>query len=264
MAELKALFKQDGNYFIPTLAALGPWRPDALHGGAINALFARCLEQDGFIVAKMTLDILRRVPPEVMHMVIHEETGSRRLRWQTAELWANETLVARAQAHRIPIRDIDVPAPSIQEKVWDLDSVKLPDRIRHQDKISEQIGYPSFASHAIAMAFAEGSYSKPGPATAWLKLMLPVVEGEELTGFQRIAAAADYSGAANAILPFNKWSFMNTDLTLSITRPPVGEWMAVSSRVHSQRTGVGLGDALLHDREGPLGRSTQTQLIDPR
>lgn len=265
MTEPQALYTQDGEYFIPTDAALGPWRPDGLHGGAVNALLARSLEREGFVIARITLDLLRRVPNQPLRIVVNEESGSPRIRRQNAELWAGDTLVATAQALRMPQREVDIPAAAIPEKEWDINAVELPAEIsaRVKEHTVKRVGYTSFASHAVAIRYAEGSFGKPGPATAWIKMFLPVVEGETLSPVQRAAAAADYASGGNGALPYNEWSFMNADLTVQFIRPPVGEWIAVATRPLSQRTGIGMGDALLHDAEGPFGRSTQSLLIEP-
>ena len=42
-----ALFVPEGSTLVPTAAARGPWSPDALHGGPVAALVARCVERHG-------------------------------------------------------------------------------------------------------------------------------------------------------------------------------------------------------------------------
>jgi hypothetical protein len=265
MGQPESIFEFDGKYFLPTEAALGPWRPDGLHGGAVNALMARSLENNGYVIARLTLDIVRRVPREPLTIKLSEESGSSRIRRQSAELWAGETLVAQAQALKMLSRDVEVPEEAIEKQVWNPADVALPEQLTEQEKAGAQknVGYPSFTSHAIAVRFAAGHFRKPGPVTVWIKLMLPVVKGEPLTPVQRAAAAADYASGANGVLPYNKWSFMNADLTVHFTRPPVGDWIAVSSRVSSQKTGIGLGEATLHDTLAPFGRSAQSLFIEP-
>lgn len=265
MSQPESIFEFDGKYFLPTDAALGPWRPDGLHGGAVNALLARSLESEGFLIARLTLDLVRRVPRAPLTITLCEESGSSRIRRQSAQLWAGETLVAQAQALKMQSREVAVPEEAIEKQVWNPADLALPEQLTEQEKTGAQkyVGYPSFSSHAVAVRFAQGSFRKPGPVTAWIKLMLPVVAGEPLTPIQRAAAAADYASGANGVLPYSSWSFMNADLTVHFTRPPVGDWIAVSSRVSSQKTGIGLGEATLHDAVAPFGRSAQSLFIEP-
>ncbi|HEY6131736.1 MAG TPA: hypothetical protein VIV27_06935 [Halioglobus sp.] len=265
MSDPASIFEFDGKQYLPTDAALGPWRPDGLHGGAVNALLARSLESKGYLIARLTMDMVRRVPREPLTITLGEENGSSRIRRQSAQLWAGETLVAQAQALKLLHRNVDVPDEAVEKQIWNPADVALPEQLTDQERQAGQkyVGYPSFTSHAIAVRFADGHFRKPGPVTVWIKLMLPVVAGEPLTPVQRAAAAADYASGANGILPFSQWSFMNADLTVHFSRPPVGDWIAVSSRVSSQKTGIGLGEAVLHDAVAPFGRSAQTLFIEP-
>lgn len=266
MSDPASIFEFDGKHYLPTDAALGPWRPDGLHGGAINALLARSLESDGYVIARLTLDIVRRVPRVPLTITVSEETGSNRIRRQSAELWAGDTLVAQAQALKMLDREIDIPEAAIEPQVWNPADLVLPEHLSEKEKQSalKNVGYTNFSSHALAIRFAQGNFRTPGPVTLWTKLLLPLVPGEPLTPVQRAAVAADYaSGSANGVLPYPKWSFSNADLTVHFSRPPVGDWIAVASRVASQKTGIGISGASLHDSIAPFGRSTQTLFIEP-
>jgi len=59
-----AIFTPQGDLFLPTPLARGPWSPDALHGGAPGALLARAVERfdDGerMLVARCTALRMRR------------------------------------------------------------------------------------------------------------------------------------------------------------------------------------------------------------
>jgi len=57
---------------------------------------------------------------------------------------------------------------------------------------------------------------------------------------------------------------MSVDLTVQLTRPPVGEWIAIACSAFAQPTGVGMGDVELHDGAGRVGQSTSTLLVEPR
>jgi hypothetical protein len=266
MSDPSSIFEFDGTHYLPTDAALGPWRPDGLHGGAVNALLARSLETEGYLIVRLTMDMVRRVPREPLTITLSEESGSTRIRRQNAELWAGDKLVAQAHALKMLSREVDIPAAAIEPQIWKSTDIELPEQLTEKEKLRTQknIGYASFASHAAAIRFADGNFRTPGPVTLWIKIMLPLLAGEPLTPVQRAAAAADYaSGGANAALPYKQWSFMNADLTVNFSRPPVGDWIAVSSRACAQTTGIGISEASLHDTTAPFGRSTQSLFIEP-
>jgi hypothetical protein len=266
MSQPASIFAFDGKYYLPTDAALGPWRRDGLHGGAVSALLARSLESEGYVMARMTLDLIRRVPNEALTITLSHESGSTRIRRQSAELWAGDTLVAQAHVLKMLHREVDIPDAAVDQQVWNMADVKLPEQLSEKEKASalQNVGYINFSSHALALRFVQGSFREPGPVTIWTKLMLPLIAGEEPTPVQRAAVAADYaSGAASGVLSYRQWSFSNADLTLHFSRAPVGEWIAVSCRVGSQKTGIGLSEATLHDAIAPFGRSAQSLFIEP-
>ena len=51
---------------------------------------------------------------------------------------------------------------------------------------------------------------------------------------------------------------INTDTTLHLERPPVGEWFAFGSGLLADQHGVGLSEVTLHDEAGRVGRAAQT------
>ena len=137
--------------------------------------------------------------------------------------------------------------------------------------VAERIGYVSFVSHAVVTRTARlveraggnGDQDDAGHVF-WLKLLLPVDAGEEMTPMQRVVAAADFANGGFPSLPFEKWSFMSLDLTVQLTRAPAGEWIGVTNDSLASTTGIGLGDAELHDVNGRIGRAVATLLIEPR
>ena len=58
--------------------------------------------------------------------------------------------------------------------------------------------------------------------------------------------------------------FINPDLTLYIDREPAGEWIALESRTYIARKGVGTAESVLYDKDGRIGRATQSLLIARR
>jgi len=263
MGDPQALFEPDGPLLNPTEAALGPWRPDALHGGAVSALLGQSFEEEGWVLARMTMDLMRRVPMRPLRLVPGSASSTRRLRRKQVQLWADDRMVAKAEALLLPESHLDLP-PQPERRLdppHDLDQ-REPDEYRAA--IVKRVGYPSFVSHAVAMRSQRVDGARPGVFVNWLKLLLPVLPEQSISPTQAVSAAADYANGGFAALPFEEWSFVTLDLTLQLIRVPQGGWVAVTSDSVAESTGIGLGDAELHDIHGRIGRSTATLLVERR
>ncbi|MDQ3936921.1 MAG: thioesterase family protein, partial [Actinomycetota bacterium] len=104
----------------------------------------------------------------------------------------------------------------------------------------------------------------PGPAAAWLRLRVPLVEGEEPSPAQRAAAAADFGNGVSAVLDWTEHVFINADLTVHLVREPRGEWVGLDARTVVEADGIGLSESVLHDADGPMGSAAQSLLVGPR
>jgi hypothetical protein len=98
----------------------------------------------------------------------------------------------------------------------------------------------------------------------WIRLTVPLVEGEEPTGLQCVAAAADFGNGISGALPIERFTFINPDLTIHLLRPPVGPWIGLAGRSHYGDTGAGLAESALFDAQGRVGRSAQSLLVARR
>ena len=82
------------------------------------------------------------------------------------------------------------------------------------------------------------------------------------------AAAADFGNGVSGGLPYDRFTFINPDLTVHLLRPPVGEWIGMRSASFyggSERSsGAGFAESALYDGGGRLGRSVQSLLLDRR
>jgi len=109
-----------------------------------------------------------------------------------------------------------------------------------------------------------GHFMLPGPATVWSHIRVALVDGEQPTPTQRLMAVADSGNGLSSVLPFDKWWFINTDLTVHLTRLPVGEWICVDARTTLSPDGVGLAETELLDTGGRVGRGAQTLMVGLR
>jgi hypothetical protein len=121
----------------------------------------------------------------------------------------------------------------------------------------------SFAASAMEMRWL-GSRSQLGPARVWMRLRHPLLPGETLTPLARLAATADFGNGVSAVLPFERFLFINADLTIHLQRAPVGEWIGLDARTLLRGGGMGLAESVLHDVHGAVGRAFQTLVVQQR
>ena len=103
-----------------------------------------------------------------------------------------------------------------------------------------------------------------GAATVWMRLRHPLLPDEPLTPLARVAGTSDFGNGVATVLPFDKYLFINADLTISLDRRPVGEWVALDARTLLHPDGIGWSESVLHDELGPLGRATQALVVQRR
>ncbi len=114
------------------------------------------------------------------------------------------------------------------------------------------------------MRFAQGRLDEVGPAVAWLRLTRPIAEGVATTPLARAAATADFGNGVGSPLPIDRFVYINPDLTVSLHRQPLGEWVAIAAVSVAQPTGIGLTSSTLFDQQGRIGSASQSLYIDAR
>ncbi len=263
--EHPALFTRDGDGFVATPLARGPWDPNALHGGAVAALAARAAEQHdpgpANFVTRLTVELYRPVPMD--HLVVEAATvrPGRRVQWIDVTIRAGDRdgkVVAAAHALRVERSDTtryDVGAFAEPAGV----TMPAPPEALERAPLglSGLVGFWS----ANDVVIAAGDWERPGPGAAWLRLHVPVLEGEEPSALQRVVAAADFaSGVGNPVRMANAGT-INAELTVHLHRPAAGAWIGLDARAWAHGEGGGLCEAVVFDREGPLGRSVQALVV---
>ena len=89
----------------------------------------------------------------------------------------------------------------------------------------------------------------------WFRLTCPVVAGETPSPLQRVAAAADFGNGVSALFDDGRHTFINADLTISLSRLPGGRVGGHRQRQHAAPGGVGVAESALLDEDGRIGRA---------
>ncbi len=261
-----SIFVADGDSFVPTAHARGPWDPRALHGGAPAALITAAFEElepgRELVIGRLSFELLRPIPMAPLTLATTIVRPGRRVQELAAELLAGEEPIARASALRVqPVPDGTAAAarePSKLDEPMPPPSSAAPLRFA-LDGSSEA----SFAATAMEMrAFDPRPHEPPG--RVWMRLRHPLLPGRPLSPLARLAATADFGNGISAALPFDRYLFINADLTIHLERLPRGEWIGLDARTLVRDGGAGTSEGVLHDEHGPVGRSFQTLVVQPR
>jgi hypothetical protein len=278
-----SIFLADGDLLHPTEHARGPWDPRALHGGAPAALIAAAFERmqpgEELPIARMSFEFLRPIPMAPLKLSTRITRPGRRVQALAAEIEAGGEVVCRASALRI------LPAPSeMPQTALELVRAAAPARIappHDGDAVLfalDDAGRRSFAASAMEMRFLSGHplvgelpeldtesrHIPTGAATVWMRLRHPLLPNEPLTPIARVAATGDFGNGVAAALPFDRYLFINADLSISLDRQPVGEWIALEARTLLHPGGIAWAESVLHDEAGPVGRATQALVVQQR
>ena len=260
-SQSKYVFHRQGERISPTVLSRGPWSPDAQHGGAPAGLIAGLAEEalaaEGYQLARLTLELLRPVPVAALNASVEAEPG-RAVRRVRVTLRHDDKPVASGLA--VMVRGAPISAGTVSGEA----ALPPPSACHEPVRIPGMAEEESFHYTAMASKVAGGSTREPGPAAAWLRLTVPLVEGMEPTPLMRAAAASDFGNGLSWALPLDRYLFANTDLTLYLQRPPTSEWVGVDSRTWIEPSGIGITRSVLHDERGPLGFAQQNLLVRER
>lgn len=266
MSERPALFIPDGERFVPTELTRGGWDDKTQHGSPPSGLLARAVDlvptAAPMQVVRFTVDLFRPVPltPLTVETVVRRD--GRRIQVVDAYLRADDLEVGRVSVLKIRTAELpfdplplewNPPPPPLAVPIFDWD-----------DGFGDRGRLVRFHHEAVEIRSVDQSFRTPGPGLSWFRLLVQVVEGEEPSPFVRLATLADLSNGNSQSIDPRKWIFVNPDITLYAHRLPVDEWVGMRSLARQHRTGIGMADTLVFDRDGPLGRINQAQLLDHR
>jgi hypothetical protein len=258
---MEAIYRLEGARAHTSKFAGGPWNHAMQHGSAPASLIAYTAEHMPTLapmrVARITIDLMRPVPIATLDIETEIVREGRKIQLSSIRLLANGTEVVRATALRIRREERTLPSPASTPP----HDMRGPEMLR--DPMTAGMGRTPFLS-AISMRIARGSFQLPGPAAVWYRAVRPIVEGEPISSLMRAAIAADFCNGTSSVLDFRQWTFINGDLTLSLAREPVGEWILLDAETWAGPDSIGIAAARLADRDGYFGRAVQSVLFEKR
>jgi Thioesterase-like superfamily len=255
----------DENIYDSTAYTRGPWNANSQHAGPPAALLGYAIEhrksaRDDMRLARVSFDILTPVPIAKLHVTTHIERAGRSTEFVWASLAIDDAgqagaVVMHARALLIRVdpdttprhhRDATVDAPETAPA-------------KHTE-FPFDVGYHT----AIENRYVSGSFTEPGPATVWFRMLYPLIEGEPIDPLSRVLIAADSGNGVSQVLDPFRYVFVNPELTVHLHRYPVGEWVCLDANSTIDSDGIGLADTALFDVTGQIGRGTQSLYVAPR
>jgi len=255
--EAEAFYEPLGDgRFRSTAHTSGPWDVRSQHAGPPAALLGRALERteprEGTLLARVTFEILGPVPVAEVEVQSWVLRPGRTVELLEAQLSAGGRPVMTARAWRLPATEApEATAP---------DAAGPPPRPDEETAPPHDFGY----GHAVELRFAAGGWFDSGPATAWTRLKVGIVPGEEPSPLQRVLAVADSGNGISAVMSWDDWLFINPELTVHVAAVPQGEWICLDAESRVDARGFGLASSRLYDRERLVGRGAQSLFIGPR
>ena len=257
---MQAIYRVDGDRVDVSPNAAGPWDPSMQHGSAPAALVVWAAEAMPepvpMRIARVTVDLMRPVPLAPLTLETEVLRAGRKIQLCSIRLLADGVAVVNATVLKIKTQALSLPS----------DVAEAPVELPSPEQSREDPAKFSNSPFVVGMSLraARGQFGVPGPGAIWYRVDRPLVEGFGVSQAMRAVVAADFCNGTSAALDFREWTFINADLTLSLAREPVGEWVLLDAESWIGPDGAGLAMARLADSSGYFGRAVQSLVIEKR
>lgn len=259
---------EDPEVFESTPLAAAGWYDDGQHGGVVSALLARAIEGVPTLVpmniSRVTVELFRVVPTVPLRVTARVVREGKRIQVVEASMADLEGLeLAKAVGLRLRDTLLDLPPEALPPA----HTPALPSSVAPPDMSRWGVGVQGkvmFHRQGTEVREVEGTFEQLGPTTAWLRMTVPLVAGEQPSPLQRVMVAADFTNGLSRRVRSSEYLFMNADLTVHLHRVPAGEWIGVEADADYDVSGRAIAFSSLFDTSGPIGRATETLYIEER
>lgn len=269
MTDFEAFYLPEGTGFVGTHATQGGWDPNAQHGGPVEGLMARAVEQTPTLVpmdvVRITFDLIRPVPIgprlDVVTRIVRE---GKKIQLVEAVMTSGDTELVRAVALRLRHEDLserrDMPASTPIDDAIDLPGPDAVQPIVPWDVTNR----PGFL-HGVELRRFQRPGSAEGVSAYWARIRLPLVPDEPITDLARLAIVGDFVNNIGVLIETRAFTAINPDVNLQLLRLPASEWIAVVGETRFDITaGYGLCSAQLRDEDGVCAIGTTSTLVQVR
>ncbi len=208
--------------------------------------------------ARFTLELMRPVPLTPLRITRQTIRAGKKVQLVQGSLFADDTEVVRATLLRLREQPVEFADQAVAGEYEPMPPPGPGEPMIGRGAFSIGTGF----WNTVEVSRIGGDWLQPGPHDMWLRLTVPIVAGEEISPFQRVAAAGDFGNGVAAAFDRDRYSCINPDLTITLHRLPVGEWVGLDAATYPEPNGYGVAESVLHDEHGRIGRGIQTVLVE--
>lgn len=258
---MTVLYQVDGNAIAVGPDTHGPWDTQLQHGSCPAAFAVWAAETlptaQPMRVARLTIDLMRPVPIAPLTYAAEVVRDGRKIQLVSVRILAQGVEVVRASVLKLRRG----PASLADAAAEDSLDCPLPDLSNpEQDAPGMKQGF----NKTMDLRVVKGAWFATGPACVWFRANSPIVAGHALSPAMRAVIAADYCNATSPLTDFREWTFVNADLTVSLARDPIGDWVLLDGQTYAGPEGGAIAFARLGDTQGYFGRAVQTVVLEKR
>lgn len=243
----------------PTELAVGPWTANVQHGAAICGVATRAVEAvptaQPMDIVRQTTDLSRGVPFGPTRVETRVLRDGKRLQVVEADIIVDGAVYARSNVLRMrrasSLDEADRPGP------WPGEA-----EVRTRPEVN---AHPELWKGPLAMSLQPmWERWEPGRGVVWIRMTSELVAGEVMTPAVCASLAAEIIMTVGNSVSLDRYSVINADVSLSLTRLPIGTDIRVASVVRLGDGGYGVSEGELFDTTGRFGSGTKSLLIDRR
>ncbi|MDR8018718.1 thioesterase family protein [Nesterenkonia aerolata] len=247
-----------GGRYRSTIHAQGAWNPHEQHMAPATGILTHAIQRfeprEELRIARMSLDIHGLIPGGEIEIHTRMIRPGRTIELVEAEMIGGGRTCIVARAWRLITGDTTAVA-AVEDT-----PVTGPEQLSPSEGMDVWPG-----GYIRGLEFREVPGRRAGRGVVWLRTPYPLVRGVETAPVERLLGLVD---TANGVAPRaepgpNSWMFPNVDLQIHLHRTPVGQWLGLEAQQTYGADGIGLTSAVLHDVEGPFGRSEQILTVRP-
>jgi hypothetical protein len=234
------------------------WTPEIQHGSPPLALLTKAIERlltgSGLRIGRLTMDILGAIPVAHMRVRAWIERPGKRICLLVAEMTPTAGTgrpAARVTAWALATSDTADAASDRYPPLVEGETLPLPR------------GWWTVGGYLDSVEFRPQT-DDPTARVFWLTPRVGLVDDEPTTPLERLAMVVDSANGVGSALDPAEYIFMNTDTAVHLHRLPTGADFALRSRGSIGPDGIGVTTAEIFDRDGFIGTSAQTLLVQRR
>ncbi|MCX5045191.1 thioesterase family protein [Aldersonia sp. NBC_00410] len=259
MSTSLAYFEQGGADLVPTKYAVSSWAPDMLSGPVVCGVLARAIENaygaHDFQPSRLTVDMFRPARTKRFDVATTLVRDGNRIRVADAEIVQDGEPVARASV--VFLRRSSPPPGEFWSRA---ERPQVPPA-----SLTDPTDRPHHAvwgSDAGGWTRHRGDHQGVSRKRIWLR-QLDLVAGETPSPFITAVTVGELTSMVN------NWGsegvgYINADLTVALTRLPVGREIGVEADNHLATDGISVGTSTLFDTDGAFGTGVVTALSNAK